>query len=195
MSDDMRLIIVDGLDGVGKDTQGRLIAEYYEKKGENVLIRSHPEDDNFFGKKAKLALYSAGKINKLKASVYYMLDVLRSIRLYYRPGEEKTLIMVRYLMGTAYLPRRIFKFGYSFFEHFVPTSPYMFFLDADPDVLRNRLKVRKNQEIFETLNALIKVRKKALQLTDHWHIIDTAVSVKESFVSIQKILEFVDENQ
>jgi len=103
IGDSIRLVIVDGLDGVGKDTQGRLIAEYYQKKGETVLLRSHPEDDNFFGRKAKQALYHSGRMNKVKASVYYMLDVLRSIRLYYRPKEEKTLIMVRYLMGTAYV--------------------------------------------------------------------------------------------
>ena len=44
----MRLIIVDGLDGVGKDTQANLIKLKYEKKGEKVVIRSHPSSDNYF---------------------------------------------------------------------------------------------------------------------------------------------------
>ena len=76
----MRLIIVDGLDGVGKDTHAQLIKNRYEKKGEKVVLRSHPESDNFFGKKAKKALLGHGKIDKLQAALYYMLDVLRSIR-------------------------------------------------------------------------------------------------------------------
>ena len=52
----MRLIIIDGLDGVGKDTHAKLIKDRYEQMGENVIIRSHPEADNFFGKKTKEAL-------------------------------------------------------------------------------------------------------------------------------------------
>ena len=52
----MRLIIVDGLDAVGKDTHAKLIFNRYKKIEENVNIRSHPSDDNFFGRKAKKAL-------------------------------------------------------------------------------------------------------------------------------------------
>ncbi|ENO12487.1 hypothetical protein MBGDC06_00725, partial [Thermoplasmatales archaeon SCGC AB-539-C06] len=43
--------------------------------------------------------------------------------------------MVRYLMGTAYLPQRLAKIAYDLFENFVPTSDYMFFLDASPTKL------------------------------------------------------------
>ena len=123
----MRLIIVDGLDGVGKDTQALLIKKRYENLGKKVLIRSHPESDNLFGRKAKKALLGKGKINKLKASFFYMMDVLCSIKKYYRKKEYDTIIMVRYLVGTAYLPERFAKLAYKFFENFVPTSPYMFF--------------------------------------------------------------------
>ena len=59
----MRLIIVDGLDGVGKDTHAKLIKDKYEKMGERVILRSHPESDNFFGRKSKKALLGKGKIN------------------------------------------------------------------------------------------------------------------------------------
>ena len=117
----MRLIIVDGLDGVGKDTHALLIKQYYEKKGEIVILRSHPESDNYFGRKAKKALLGKGKINKTKASIFYMFDVLRSIRKYYRRNDIDTLIMTRYLVGTAYLPTKLAKIAYKFFIGFVPT--------------------------------------------------------------------------
>ena len=58
----LRLIIVDGLDGVGKDTHANLIKERYENRGEKVIIRSHPESDNYFGIKTKKALLGKGKI-------------------------------------------------------------------------------------------------------------------------------------
>lgn len=191
----MRLIIVDGLDGVGKDTHGRLIAEYYKDKGEQVILRSHPAVDNYFGRKAKQALLHPGKVNKIKASIYYMVDVLRSIRKYYRPNKKGTLIMVRYLMGTAYLPRLLVRLGYSFFEHFVPISSYMFFLDAPTEEILNRIKQRNQHEIFETHDALEKVRRKAMLLLHNWYIIDTSGSVDDTFAAICLILQELDKKK
>jgi len=188
----MRLIIVDGLDGVGKDTHAKLIKGRYEEMGENVVIRSHPESDNFFGKKARKALLGKGKINKLKASIFYMLDVLRSIKKYYGRKEYDTLIMVRYLMGTAYLPQRLVKISYDLFENFVPTSYYMFFLDAPPAKLLKRFEERNELEMFETLDELVKVRKKALLLAENWNIIDTTGTVEATFSHIENVLEKID---
>ena len=190
----MRLIIIDGLDAVGKDTHAKIISDRYEKKGEKVIIRSHPSSDNYFGRKAKESLLGTGKLNKLNASIFYMFDVLRSIKKYYNPKDEVTLIMVRYLMGTAYLPRRLARFVYNFFENFVPTSDYMFFLDANPNELHDRVKLRDEKEIFETLDELAKVREKALMLTDNWYIIDTNSSIDETYNQIEKILNRLDGN-
>jgi len=188
----MKLIIVDGLDGVGKDTQAKLIKERYEKLGKKVVVRSHPSSDNFFGRKAKKALLGTGKINKTKASVFYMFDVLRSVRLYYHKGDADVLIMVRYLVGTAYLPKRLAKIAYSFFLGFVPTSEYMFFLDAEPKIILKRITDREEKEMFETMDALVKVRNKALFLVKNWHIIDTSGSVKDTFLKIEEILKKLD---
>ncbi len=188
----MRLIIVDGLDGVGKDTHAKLIKDRYEGMGEKVVLRSHPESDNFFGKKAKKALLGKGKINKLKASVFYMVDVLCSIKKYYGKKEYDTLIMVRYLMGTAYLPQRLAKIAYDLFENFVPTSDYMFFLDASPTKLLKRFEERGELEMFETLDELVKVRKKALFLAESWNIIDTTGTVEATFSHIENVLEKID---
>jgi dTMP kinase len=189
----MRLIIVDGLDGVGKDTHARLIKERYEKLGERVVIRSHPQSDNYYGRASKKALLGEGKINRLKASMFYALDVLHSIRVYYRDPSVNTLVMVRYLMGTAYLPRRLVKTGYRFFEKLVPTSRYMFFLDATPDELMARVTKRsQSEEMFETPSEFLKVRAKALSLTQGWYIINAGGSVEETFSQIQKVLDKLD---
>ena len=190
----IRLIVVDGLDGVGKDTQANLIAQYYEDLGVKVIIRSHPSIDNFFGRKAKESLFKEGKAGKIKASIFYMLDVLNSVRKYYNPKKKETLIMVRYLVGTAYLPKKLFKFGYAFFENFVPTSQYMFYLDAPIDVLLKRIKKRDELEIFETETALEKVGKKARILTKNWNVIDTSDSIDDTFGRIKKILKNIDKN-
>ena len=44
-----KFIVIDGLDGSGKDTQVNLLAEAYKKKGRDVIVRSHPCSDNKFG--------------------------------------------------------------------------------------------------------------------------------------------------
>lgn len=191
----MRLIIVDGLDGVGKDTHARLIKERYEKKGEIVIIRSHPESDNFYGRKTKKALLGKGKINRLIASVFYAFDVLRSLRMYYRMQKCDTLILVRYLMGTAYLPKGLAQFTYGVFERFVPTSEYMFFLDAEPDELLERIKRRKEREMFETYDELVKAREKAIDLARGWYIIDTAQPVEKTFSCIEELLDLIDDRE
>ena len=191
----MQLIIIDGLDGVGKDTQARLIKKRYEKLGKKVIIRSHPESDNFFGRKAKKALMGKGKINKLKASIFYMMDVLRSINKYYRKKDIDTLIMVRYLVGTAYLPKKLAEIAYNFFKNFVPTSEYMFFLDASPEVLLKRVEKRKEKEMFETFKEFENVRKKALHLVRGWFIVDISGSIDDSFSKIEDILIKLDRNQ
>ncbi len=190
----MRLMVVDGLDGVGKDTHAWLIKEYYERQGLRVLLRSHPSVDTVFGRQAKRALLGVGKINKVRAAVFYALDVLQSLRRYcYRSAERyDVVIMVRYLMGTAYLPARLSRVAYRVFVKFVPTSEYMFFLDAPAEVLLARVGIRAHKEIFETLDSLVCVRKKALSLVQQWYIVDTSESIAETHGRIIRILEQLD---
>lgn len=80
--DIMKFIVIDGLDGAGKDTQIDLLAEMYKKQGKNVVVRSHPCNDNKYGRKSKEALLKTGKINHLKATIYFGLDAIRSVRKY-----------------------------------------------------------------------------------------------------------------
>jgi len=188
----MRFIIIDGLDGSGKSTQAKLIEEKYLSLGESVILREHPSFDNSYGLKAKKALLGRGKINRIKASIYYALDVMRSVRKY--NGKSDNIIMVRYLMGLAYLPLPLAQLLYSFFTRILPTSQYMFFLDLEPDESLRRMSSREETEMFENRDDLIKVREKALNLAHDWHIIDTAGSIGEVMGEINGILDQLDEN-
>ncbi len=121
--------------------------------------------------------------------------MLRSLRMYYRNQNCDTLILVRYLMGTAYLPKGLAQFSYGVFERFVPTSEYMFFLDAEPDELLERIKRRKEREMFETYGELVKVREKAIDLARGWYIIDTAQPVEKTFSCIEDVLDLIDDRE
>jgi dTMP kinase len=147
--------------------------------GKNYLIRVHPSEDNIFGSLSKGYLLVEGTRGRIAASLFYMLDVLRSIILY-RWVSSDYVIFVRYLMGTAYLPSPIHKFAYLFFYFLVPTSDYMFFIDVRPEEAFKRIEKRsKNQrEVFESLDKLSSVREKALELTSRggWRILDGGAS-------------------
>jgi len=186
----MRFIVVDGMDGAGKDTHAELIRRYYAAKGEMVLVRSHPTDDNPYGRRAKRALLGRGKLNHVKASLYYALDVVRSIRRFY--GRADTFIVVRYLLGVAYLPFPVARVLYKVFATFLPTSSYMFFLDVPPAVSLERVSLRQEQEMFETLEGLREAREKALRLVEGWHIVDTDRPIDEVHGEIAGILRRLD---
>lgn len=186
----MRFIIIDGLDGAGKDTHANLIRNRYLNRGDSVILRSHPENDNTFGIKAKNSLLGKGKLDYIKASIYYAFDVMRSVRMYY--GKGNTLIVVRYLMGVAYLPLPLAKLFYKFFSTVLPTSEYMFFLDVEPEVSLKRLSKRNEKEMFENLNDLVKVREKALKLANNWKIINTGQPIGEVQKQIEKFLDTLD---
>ncbi|MEM3421284.1 MAG: hypothetical protein QXT02_00145 [Candidatus Hadarchaeum sp.] len=184
----MRFIVIDGLDASGKDTHAEIIRRKYEKKGERVVVRSHPSEDNWFGRMAKTALLAGGKSDRIKASLFYALDVIRSLFKYYNRKCD-TLIMVRYLMGTAYLPSPLDKLAYKFFKILLPTSRFMFFLDVSPEECLRRIKGRKIQEMFETHDEIVKVRKKALTLAgEGWYVLNTDLPPEKVADEIERIL-------
>jgi dTMP kinase len=152
-----------------------------EKMKKTTCLRVHPEVDNWFGLRARAYLYSKGKSAHFASALFYMLDVIRSILLY-SWRQVDFIIFVRYLMGTAYLPSPLDTVAYNFFSSVVPKSNNMFFLDVSPKEAAARIvKNRKQTEMFETLEALKKVRAKALSLTrfDKWIIVDSNKPVAE----------------
>jgi dTMP kinase len=184
------LVVIDGLDASGKSTQGMSLYERVKARGESACLRIHPSEDNFFGAKTKEFLYLRGKSAHLAAAFFYTLDVLRSILLYsWRKYDY--VIFVRYLMGTSYLPPPLFIFAYDFFASIVPMSDFMFFLDITPkEAYRRVLQTRRRQEMFESLEELELIRRRALSLAlrGKWTIIDADRSIGEIEKEILKSL-------
>ena len=167
-----KFIVFDGLDGCGKDTQVRLLAEMYEKKGRDVTVRSHPSSDNKFGRKSKQALLKTGKFNKIKATFYYGLDAIRSVHMYYYNKDTDVLIFSRYTMAVAYLPDVINSVVYKIVSFLLPKSDCMFFLDVSPEESLRRIQSRNEEvEMFENIDDLREVRSKTKVATYEWNII------------------------
>ena len=186
----MTLIIIDGLDGSGKSTQARFVLQFLKKNGKTVCLRTHPEQDNLFGVKARQFLLSKGKSAHFASALFYMVDVIRSILLYSWRRVDY-VVFVRYLMGTAYLPAPLHKIGYNFFATVVPRSENMIFLDVDPEEAASRIaKARDKKEMFEEVDALKRIRDKALSLacSNGWIIINSNKSEMEVSAAIEKII-------
>ena len=169
----VKFIVIDGLDGAGKDTQVELLADMYKKQGKNVVVRSHPCKDNKYGVKSKEALLKTGKVNHLKATIYFGLDAIRSVRKYYHNDNIDVLIFSRYIMAVVYLPNIINVIIYKIVSFILPTSDYMFFLDVSPEESLKRLDKRnEDTEMFENMDELKKARSKSKKVVYEWNVIN-----------------------
>ena len=167
-------IVFDGLDGSGKSTQAQLLCGYLEEQGFSYVLRAHPSDDSYFGRKTRKYLLKEGKSARILASLFYLLDVVRSILLYHGKHVDY-VVFVRYLMGTAYLPESIYMSGYRFLGSLVPKSPYMFFIDTSPAEAHRRIELNRDEkEMFESLEKLEKVHRKVSRIAarPEWTRID-----------------------
>ena len=167
-----KFIVLDWLDGCGKYTQVNLLVDEYEKMGREVTVRSHPCCDNKFGKKSKQALLKTGKINHLKATIYFGLDALRSVHMYYYNKDTDVLIFSRYTMAVAYLPNVVNVIVYKIVSFALPKSDCMFFLDVTPEESLRRIQSRnEEEEMFENIDDLRKARSKTSKVTYEWNVI------------------------
>ena len=174
----VKFIVIDGLDGAGKDTQVELLADMYKKQGKNVVVRSHPCKDNKYGVKSKEALLKTGKVNHLKATIYFGLDAIRSIRKYYNNDNIDVLIFSRYIMAVVYLPNIINVIIYKIVSFILPTSDYMFFLDVSPEESLKRMDKRnEDTEMFENMDELKKARNKSKKVIYEWNVINADDSI------------------
>ena len=179
----MRFIAIDGLDGSGKDTQARLLGEHLSKNDNYVIIRAHPAQDNPLGRISKKALMRKGQLMRMVATLFYGFDVIRSILLYCK--KDNTVIFVRYIMASAYLPRPLIRPVYAIVSRLLPTSDEMFFIDVAPEEALRRVRARgEAEEMFETLPHMEKVRNRAMLITRDWKVIDGNRTPDEVFARI-----------
>jgi dTMP kinase len=147
----MRWVVVDGIDGSGKSTFATWVKESYEANGERVLVRVHPSP-SWIGRRARRALEGEGKMLHLIATIFFILDVLASLRKLRQDSKGFDTMYMRYLMATAYLPTRLARWG-------MTSSPSFFHTEAlgpggrGPVVAHQRITERQhNREMFEDVN-------------------------------------------
>jgi dTMP kinase len=183
----VRFIVIDGLDGSGKDTQAMKLMEYLSGDSEEIVLRVHPSQDNVFGRASKKALMGDGKLMRIAATLFYGFDVVHSVIMYCRG--DRTVIFVRYTMACAYLPRQAIKPVYRLVSRILPRSPDMFFLDVEPEEALRRVRERGDMlEMFETLPHMEKARSRAMIIKGDWKVVDGNGTPDEVFQRLSEIL-------
>ncbi|NLX47828.1 MAG: thymidylate kinase [Euryarchaeota archaeon] len=190
----MDLIVVDGIDGSGKSTVAEWMAEHYRSRGENVLVRAHPSE-SLVGRLSRRSLTSEGKLMRTVATVFFILDVLNSLRLLRGWKDLDKVIFVRYVMATAYLPTSLYRQGYDFFCKVLPIPERLLLVDVTPECALRRIEEREHErEMFENMEALKKVRAKVLDLATHgWKVLDNCGPVEGTRAQLDAVLSDWDD--
>lgn len=182
------LIAVDGLDGSGKDSHSLRIQEALEQHGDTVIVLRHPSN-RVFGRMSKRAMQKSGSAAMAVAAVFYTLDVLVSVREYKRLRSGR-VVFVRYLLGTAYLPRRMAHRTYTLFRRLLPFPDLPLFIDVEPAVAIHRIEIRDHvREMFETEGQLSQIRAVALSIAKgEWIIVNNSEDGESPFEQVREIL-------
>ncbi|HNU36256.1 MAG TPA: thymidylate kinase [Methanomassiliicoccales archaeon] len=185
----MELIVVDGIDGSGKSTVAEWIAEHYRSHGQKVLVRQHPSD-SFCGRLSRRSLTSEGKLMRTVATIFFILDVLNSLRRLRGWKDHDKVVFVRYVMATAYLPASLYTTGYEFFCKILPIPEKLLLVDVTPECALRRIEEREHErEMFENLASLEKVRSKVLDLATHgWKVLNNCGSVEDTRAQLEAVL-------
>ncbi|HIH00841.1 TPA: thymidylate kinase [Thermoplasmata archaeon] len=183
-----RLIVVDGLDGCGKDTHAQRILGELASTGRRATMMKHPSQ-RFTGRLSKRALLKSGPVAAVFAAAFHTADVLVSVRAF-RSHQEGDFVFVRYLLGTAYLPRVLAPSAYLFFRKLLPFPDLALFIDIEPSVALERIERRdQSREMFETREKLVKARDMARSLTkDEWVTIDNTKDGEGPFIEVKRVL-------
>jgi len=189
--------VVDGMDGSGKTTASDFIKEQLTSQGRKVLEITHPNQGSRFGRISSKFLHIESKVSEIVATVFYILDVLGSLRIMKRSKKEyDDIIFVRYIMAVGYLPDKICGTAYRIIENTLPMPDVKIFVDLDAETSMRRIVERgEDLEIFESVEKLNCTRNKMLKLTDGWIVVDNSGTKDSTELQTYNIItSFLEEN-
>ena len=187
---------VDGMDGSGKTTSSDFIRQQLTDEGRNVLEITHPNRDTRCGQTAERYLCEDGKVAVIISTVFYILDVLGSLRYKRKHGKEyDDIIFVRYSLAAAYMPEKLCRPLYKVIEMVLPVPDVKIYVDIEPKIALERIYERGEQlETFETEEKLEKTRHRMSLITDSWIKIDNSGTPEQTKEQTMKVLREVRKN-
>ncbi|MBB5351316.1 dTMP kinase [Haloferula luteola] len=188
------LIAFEGIDGAGKTSQARLLADWLESEGSLVVI-SHEPTNGPWGTKLRESA-SSGRSAPEEELDLFLKDRKQHVEELIQPSLNKgvTVILDRYYFSNmAYQgarglnPSRIREVN----EAFAPVPDFLFILDLEVDLALQRIGSRGDiANEFEKRDALQDCRDifNTLENEAFAHIIDASKSLDEVHSMIREIL-------
>jgi dTMP kinase len=166
------LITIEGIDGVGKTTQARLLGEFLREKGYKVVELKEPTDGPW-GKKIRGLTKEGRDISAEEECEWFLNDRIEDVRDNITPAlsARKIVIMDRYYysnmayQGALGLDMEKIR---NTNEEFAPRPDLVIILDAPPKTGLDRIQNKRKDELnyFETHDYQNKVRDNFLRMED-----------------------------
>lgn len=188
------LIALEGIDGSGKTTQARLLAEFFEKNGRSAVL-SHEPTQGPHGTRLRESA-RAGRLSPQDELDLFLADRRYHLETLVNPALEagKVVILDRYYFSNiayqgarGFDPAEVRRLN----EVFAPPPDHLFLLDLPVETALARIGVRDGRgNAFEKRENLEKCRQIFLSLPDPFiHKLDATLAVDELHGEIVRMLE------
>lgn len=190
------LITIEGIDGVGKTTQAKMLAEHLKGEGHDVVQLREPTDGRW-GKKIKNLSKHGRTATPEEECRWFINDRREDVEQNIKPALEKqnVVIMDRYYYSTmAYqgaLGLDVDKIR-DMNEEFAPEPDLVIILDATPRTGLERITEGRREQLnyFESLDYQEKVREIFLSFKeqDNVRVVDAGRGLDEVQEDIRRIV-------
>ena len=170
-----RLLAFEGIDGSGKSTQARKLAEYLRAQGREVLLTREPTDGPW-GRKIREARFKE-RLSPEDELHAFIEDRKQHVTEEIAPALARGAVVIidRYYYSTAAYqgargldPQQLLATN----RAFAPKPDVVVLVDVTPEQALQRISSRgERQDLFETKAALTAVRENFLQLSKEPHFV------------------------
>ena len=163
-------IVIEGIDGTGKSTQSKRLAEWFRSRGREVVLSREPTDGPW-GKKLRESA-TTGRLSAEEELECFLNDRREHVEMSIKPAlaEGKVVILDRYYSSTmAYQGARGFDPGEIRLrnEAFAPQPDLLLILDLSVESAHGRIGARGDTaNEFEQRDTLSRCREIFLSLRD-----------------------------
>ncbi len=194
-----RLIVIEGIDGAGGETQSKKLLEYFQSRKIPAERVYYPDYGNPFGDLIHQYLHKKYELDVDAQFLLYALDMVKDRdRLMEWLAQGKTVIADRYFtstiayQGLGFPAENALKFAEIFR---LPKPDLVLYLKVSPEISIKRKKVEKRnldrneadkaflEKISASYENLIKN-----QTWGSWFVIDGEKNIEEVFSQIKKVL-------
>ncbi len=187
-------IVIEGIDGTGKSTQSKRLAEWFRSRGREVVLSREPTDGPW-GKKLRESA-TTGRLSAEKELECFLNDRREHVEMSIKPAlaEGKVVILDRYYFSTmayqgarGFDPSEIRRRN----EAFAPQPDLLLILDLSIESAHGRIGARGDTaNEFEQRDTLTRCREIFLSLRDEPFacVIDAEPSLNEVTADILSVV-------